>query len=216
MKQYSAAIFDLDGTLLNTVDDLADSVNHALAKAGYPLRTIAKITAFVGDGVEMLIRRAVPDGTSDEDVRLTLADFSRHYGENMENKTAPYPGVPDMLRQLKALGIPVSIASNKFQAGVAQLAEKYFTGLYTAALGERADVPRKPDSAIIFAALGAMGASVDDALYIGDSDVDAATAKNAGVDFVGVGWGLRDAELLRRCGAICVVDEADELLRFFK
>lgn len=215
MKRYKYVIFDLDGTLLDTAQDLADSVNFALEKAGLPLRSLDEIKLFVGNGVENLVRRAVGQDPTEPEFLKVLSDFKQHYAHNIANKTAPFPGVCDLLQQLRRRGIDVAVASNKYQHGVEELCELYFPGLYTIALGEREGVLRKPDPSVVFTAIEEMQGSRPDTVYIGDSEVDGETAHNAGVDFIGVSWGLRPVHMLHESGALEVVDKADQLLKFF-
>lgn len=215
MKQYKYAIFDLDGTLLDTAEDLADSVNYALALHSYPVRTLEEIKLFIGNGVANLISRALPDGISEDKKEKVLADFRLHYADNMANKTKPFDGILSLLTLLKEKNIGVAVSSNKYQKGVEELCERYFPRLYSMALGERVGVERKPNPAIVFSALEELAASPDETIYIGDSEVDGETAKNAGITFVGVSWGLRPTTLLYEAGAITVVDRPEELEVFF-
>lgn len=215
MKPYRYAIFDLDGTLLNTADDLADSVNFALQESGFPERSLDEIKRFIGNGVERLVRLSLGKNTSEDQFQAVFSAFRAHYAQNMNNKTGPYPGIVDLLRALTEKGVGISVASNKYQKGVEQLCGIYFQNLYTLALGEREGIARKPDPSIVFAALRAMHAKKEQTLYIGDSEVDGETAKNAGVDFLGVSWGLRKKKILTDGGAIGVADAAAEILRYF-
>jgi len=215
MKPYKYAVFDLDGTILDTAEDLADSVNHALLLHGFPLRSLDEVKLFIGNGVSNLISRAVPEGITDQQFSDVFSAFRNHYATNMINKTAPFPGIKELLLELKKREVKVSIASNKYQKGVEELCERYFPGLYTAAFGEREGVKRKPDPSIIFSAMERMGANAKETIYIGDSEVDSETAKNAGIDFIGVSWGLRPKSLLIDSGAVTVVDNTEQLLEFF-
>lgn len=177
-------LFDLDGTLLDTLADLADSTNFALRCFGYPERTMDEVRRFVGNGAAMLIRRAVPEKA---DPAPVLEVFRNHYQQNCENKTAPYPGIPEVLAQLSC---PMAIVSNKPDSAVKALCAKYFPGIF--ALGESADCPRKPAPDMVKKAMAAIG--VDHCIYIGDSEVDVLTAQNAGVPCLSVLWGFRDKE----------------------
>ena len=177
-------LFDLDGTLLDTLADLADSTNFALRCFGYPERTIDEVRRFVGNGAAMLIRRAVPEKA---DPAPVLEVFRNHYQQNCENKTAPYPDIPEVLAQLSC---PMAIVSNKPDSAVKALCAKYFPGIF--ALGESADCPRKPAPDMVKKAMAAIG--VDQCIYIGDSEVDVLTAQNAGVPCLSVLWGFRDKE----------------------
>ncbi|MCL1829797.1 MAG: HAD-IA family hydrolase [Oscillospiraceae bacterium] len=216
MKQYMYAIFDLDGTLLDTAEDLADSVNHALTLSNLNQRTLEEIKRFVGNGIANLISLSVGNDVSEDTYQKVLSDFKQHYASNIANKTKPFDGIIELLTALKEHSVSVAVSSNKYQAGVEELCELYFKDLYTAAFGERPNVPRKPDPSIVYTAIRQLGASSDLTLYIGDSEVDGQTAKNAGIDFVGVSWGLRPIELLIESGAMAIVDRPEHLLAFFE
>lgn len=179
-------LFDLDGTLLNTLEDLADGTNVALASLGYPSRTLAEIRSFVGNGAANLIAQAIPAGC---DPAPVLKVFQSYYPAHCQIKTAPYPGIP---QALEALGkkYPLAIVSNKPDAAVKPLCQHYFPGIFS--LGETAGCPRKPDKAMVQKAMEAIG--VSDCIYVGDSEVDVLTAKNAGVSCLSVLWGFRDRE----------------------
>lgn len=208
---FDTVIFDLDGTLLNTLEDLADSTNYALSVSGYPTRTLEEIRTFVGNGIARLLDRAVPEGTDAAATAACLERFRAHYMLNMENKTAPYPGVPELLRRLKDQGCRMGIVSNKFDGAVKGLAQAYFEGLLPVAIGESKSVARKPAPDTVFRALSELGAGAESAVYVGDSEVDLETARNAGLPCISVSWGFRDAELLRQRGAERIVDDAAAL-----
>lgn len=179
-------LFDLDGTLLNTLEDLADGTNHALAFFGYPRRTLEEVRRFVGNGAANLIAQAVPAGRAPAPV---LKAFQAYYPTHCRIKTAPYPGVLEALAELRKK-YPIAIVSNKPDAAVKPLCAHYFPGIF--ALGETAGCPRKPDPAMVRKAMEAIG--VTDCVYVGDSEVDVLTAKNAGVPCLSVLWGFRDRE----------------------
>ena len=179
-------LFDLDGTLLNTLEDLADGTNHALASFGYPRRTLEEVRRFVGNGAANLIAQAVPAG---RDPAPVLKAFQAYYPTHCRIKTAPYPGVLEALAELREK-YPIAIVSNKPDAAVKPLCAHYFPGIF--ALGETAGCPRKPDPAMVRKAMEAIG--VTDCVYVGDSEVDVLTAKNAGVPCLSVLWGFRDRE----------------------
>jgi len=179
-------LFDLDGTLLNTLEDLADSTNAALASFGYPARTLEEVRRFVGNGAANLIAQAVPEGCDPVPV---LKAFQAYYPAHCQIKTAPYPGIERALAVLKEK-YPVAIVSNKPDAAVKPLCAHYFPGIF--ALGETAGCPRKPDKAMVLKAMDAIG--VTECIYVGDSEVDVRTAKNAGVPCLSVLWGFRDRE----------------------
>ena len=176
MYPYDTVIFDLDGTLLNTLQDLADSTNYALALQGMPARTLEEVRRFVGNGVGRLIHRAVPEGTPEEVEARVLADFRAHYTLNMEHKTAPYPGVLPLLDRLGQAGIRTAVVSNKFDSAVKGLCHAYFGARIPVAIGESQGVARKPAPDTVFRALEELGAGTGRAVYVGDSDVDIQTA----------------------------------------
>ena len=207
---YDAVIFDLDGTLLNTLEDLADSVNFALSAAGLPLRTTEEVRRFIGDGVPVLIVRSVAPVTDPKVIDFVHQRFTRHYRENCENKTRPYEGVPQMLERLQAEGIPAAIVSNKVDFAVKKLAAQYFPGKITLALGDRDGVPRKPAPDSLLEAIRLLHCSHP--LYVGDSDVDVQTAKSACVDGIFVTWGFRSREELTAAGARQLADTPAQLL----
>lgn len=179
-------LFDLDGTLLNTLEDLADGTNYALSSFGYPERTLEEIRRFVGNGAANLIAQAVPAG---QDPAPVLKAFQAYYPAHCQIKTAPYPGILDALAEL-GKKYPIAIVSNKPDAAVKPLCAHYFPGIFS--LGETAGCPRKPDPAMVRRAMEAIGAT--DCIYVGDSEVDVLTAKNAGVPCLSVLWGFRDRE----------------------
>ena len=208
---YQTAVFDLDGTLLDTLDDLADSVNAALAGNGLPGRSREEVRRFVGNGVARLIHLAVPEDTSPELEAKCLAEFRAHYLNNMEHKTAPYPGVLALLDALAARGIARAVVSNKFDGAVKGLCGTYFGPRIPVAIGESRQVARKPAPDTVFQALKELGAEAAGAVYIGDSDVDIQTARNAGLPCISVSWGFRSRDFLAQHGAQCIADTPAEL-----
>lgn len=209
--RYEAAIFDLDGTLLNTLDDLADSVNHALAACGYPARSREEVRQFVGNGVALLIRRSVPGGTPTGEEKRCLDAFRAHYLTNMRHKTAPYPGIPDLLDRLNAAGCAVAVVSNKFDRAVKELCAGYFGIRVPVAIGESPSVRKKPAPDTVFAALRELDLPASRAVYVGDSDVDIDTARSAGMDCISVSWGFRDVPFLKAHGASRIADSPAQL-----
>lgn len=209
--RYHTAVFDLDGTLLDTLQDLTDSTNYALNVNGLPGRTTDEIRSFVGNGISRLLSQAVAEGTSPELEAKCLSDFRAHYFLNMENKTAPYPGILDLLARLRDADIHLAVVSNKFDRAVKHLCRDYFGALIPVAIGEAPSVARKPAPDTVFKALAELGTGSDHAVYIGDSDVDIQTAKNAGLPCLSVSWGFRDREFLLAHGAACIVDNTAEL-----
>lgn len=208
---YHTAIFDLDGTLLDTLQDLADSANYALALHRLPVRTVDEIRRFVGNGVGLLIHRAVPEGTDETLENQVLADFRAHYLINMEHKTAPYPGVLELLDQLRAAGIRTAVVSNKFDGAVKGLCQAYFGDRVEVAIGESQGVARKPAPDTVFRALAELDVQPEGAVYIGDSDVDIQTAHNSGLPCISVSWGFRDEAFLTEHGATTIVATREEL-----
>lgn len=211
--KYNTIIFDLDGTLLNTLDDLKDSLNYTLNKHGYEARTLEEVRSFVGNGVQKLVERALPAETSAEEMQKCLATFKEHYNKNMQNKTRPYDGIMELLAELKNNNYKTAIVSNKFDAAVKELAKDYFGDLINVAIGESAAIKRKPAPDSVFAALKELESDIGNALFIGDSETDVQTAKNAGLTCVGVTWGFRTREVLLNEGADYIIDAPNELLK---
>lgn len=211
MPAYQTVVFDLDGTLLNTLEDLSDSANYALAACGCPARTLEEIRTFVGNGVGKLIHRALPEGSGPELEAKCLACFRAHYLKNMENKTAPYPGVLPMLDRLSAAGLGLAVVSNKFDGAVKELCAGYFGSRIPVAIGESPLVARKPAPDGVRRALEELGRSPASAVYVGDSEVDLMTARNAGLPCIAVSWGFRPRALLLEHGADTIADTPEEL-----
>lgn len=206
-----ALIFDLDGTLLNTLGDLRDSTNFALELFGFPTRTTEEIRNFVGNGLRNLIVRALPEGAPEETVSAVLAQMKQHYAQHPFDATVPYEGIPELLNELKASGYAMAIVSNKADAMIQMLHQRFFAPYVSVAIGELEGVPRKPDPALVRLALERLGADGSHACYIGDSEVDILTAQNAGLPCLTVGWGFRDADSLLAAGAKTVLASPAEL-----
>lgn len=206
-----AVIWDLDGTLLNTLDDLAASVNAALAMNGMPLRSTQEVRAFVGNGIRKLMIRAVPGGEANPAFDKALEDFTRHYGAHSQDRTQPYDGILEMLDRLSAEGVKHAIVSNKIDFAVKALSRAYFGERMCAAIGDDPSRARKPAPDSVFAAMREMGVTAQETVYVGDSDVDVLTARNAGVPCVAVLWGFRDEACLRAAGAGRLARTPDEL-----
>ena len=196
-------LFDLDGTLLDTMEDLTDAVNYALGVHGYPSRTMDEVRSFVGNGAARLLALSVPEG---EEYAPVLATFQAYYRTHCQIKTGPYPGVAEALAQLRK-HYPVAIVSNKPDAATKALCADYFPGVF--ARGEAADCPRKPAPDMLFQAMQTLG--VDKAIYVGDSEVDVITASNAGMPCISVTWGFRSREELKEAGAKYLCSEAAQL-----
>ena len=206
-----AVIWDLDGTLLNTLDDLAASVNAALAMNGMPLRSTQEVRAFVGNGIRNLMMRAVPDGDANPAFDKALEDFTRHYGAHSRDRTRPYDGILEMLDKLSGEGVKHAIVSNKIDFAVKALSRAYFGERMCAAIGDDPSRARKPAPDSVLAAMREMGVTAQETVYVGDSDVDVLTARNAGVPCVAVLWGFRDEACLRAAGAERLARTPDEL-----
>ena len=206
MKPIRAVVFDLDGTLLNTLGNITAAVNHTLSAYGMPTRTPAEVRSFVGNGVKNLIDRAVPDGTDDSTTARVLADFRVYYAEHTLDLTAPYDDILPMLDRLKERGIAMAIVSNKPDVSVERLREKFFSDYIAVALGDSPDRPRKPAPDSTFDVLARLGVSAEEAIFVGDGDADVLTAKNAGMPCIGVTWGFRDADDLHAAGATVLAD----------
>jgi len=213
---YDTIIFDLDGTLLNTLDDLKDSLNFALAKHGYKTRTLEEVRRFVGNGVQKLVQRALPEQASEDEINKCLDTFKEHYQTNMQNKTRPYDGIKELLTELKKDKYKMAIVSNKFDAAVKDLAKDYFGGLIDVAIGESPTVKRKPAPDSVFVALKELNSDIKNAIFVGDSETDVQTAKSAGLPCVGVTWGFRTRDVLIKEGADYIIDTPNELLEIIK
>ena len=209
--RYDTVIFDLDGTLLDTLQDLAAAVNYALRQQGYPPRTVQEVCRFVGNGVEKLMRRAVPAGLPEERIMAALAVFKDYYARHNNDATAPYPGVEALLDHLKAHGVRMAIVSNKNDPNVKALARLYFPTTISMAVGEGGGVRAKPCPDTVLHVMNTWGCDPSRVLYVGDSDVDIQTARNAGVDCASVCWGFRPEQELRAAGAALLVHTAQEL-----
>ena len=211
---YDTVIFDLDGTLLNTLDDLRTSTNYALKANGYPERTLSEIRRFVGNGVRKLIERAVPQGTDVAHTDKVFDDFKKHYDEHCNDETGPYDGIIELLKELKKRGLKTAIVSNKIQFAVEKLDEIYFKGLIDVAAGVEEGKPTKPDAYMVDKIISKLGTDKKKVLYVGDSQVDVQTAKNAGLNMVTVLWGFRDKDELIEAGATHFIEKPMELLKF--
>lgn len=211
-----ALLLDLDGTILDTLDDLCDSVNFALSAHGHPTRTKREIRAIVGNGVINLITRSLPEGVSEKEFEECLATYKEHYEVNKTKKTAPYNGIAEALSALRATGYKLAIVSNKHAEAVEGLYNLFFAELVDFALGNSADLPKKPAPDMVFAAAKKLGVPLDECVFIGDSEVDFKTAQNAGVPCISVTWGFRDEDSLRAAGATLFVHSPDELITAVK
>ncbi len=207
-----AVIFDLDGTLLNTLEDLKESTNFALCKFGYPERTLNEVRCFVGNGVKKLIERAVPENCTNIDECLEI--FKKNYSENMCNHTKPYDGILKILEELHKDGLKIGVVSNKFDSAVKDLCKKYFGDLIDCVIGQNDDVPKKPAPNGVLKAMKELGADKNSTIYAGDSDVDVQTAKNAQLPCIGVTWGFRTIEYLK--GADFIANQPEDIIKIIR
>lgn len=199
-------IFDLDGTLLDSLEDLKDAVNYTMGQYGCPERSLEEVRRFVGNGAQKLIQLALPGGPEDPDVREVLAVYQKYYNAHSKIKTRPYDGILEVLAQLQET-YPLAVVSNKPDSAVKPLCREYFGDIY--ALGETADCPRKPAPDMVYKAMRAIG--VEKCVYVGDSEVDVATAANAGVPCLSVLWGFRDRACLEAAGGAYFCEEPRHL-----
>ncbi len=206
-------IFDLDGTLLDTIADLAAAANHALQKAGFPVYDTETIRTFVGNGISKLLERALPEGArTAENVERLRTDFVPYYDAHNAEQSKPYPGVAALLLRLQERGMMLAVASNKYQTATEKLVAHYFPAIrFVKVMGQREGVPVKPDPTIVFDIMEAAGVGKEDVLYVGDSGVDMQTAHNAGVDAVAVSWGFRPRTELEAFRPLAIIDRAEEL-----
>ncbi len=211
MPKYKVAVFDMDGTILNTLDDMTVACNYTLERMGMPGRTIDEIRMFVGNGIPKLVERIAPAGTDEETIKKMLDIFMAFYSEHSMDKTEPYRGIPELLKKLKDNGIMLACVSNKADAAMRKLCDAFFTGLFDDAEGERAGVNKKPAPDMVWAALEKIGAKKEDAVYIGDSNVDFETAVNSGLDCISVSWGFRTRESLEKLGPKFIADTPEEV-----
>ena len=207
-----AIVFDLDGTLLDTLTDLAASTNYALRSCGMPEHSIDDVRRFVGNGVRMLMTRAVPDGESNSRFDEAFSVFRQHYMQHCLDTTCPYPGIMDALARLKEKGMMLAIVSNKMQAATEELRQHFFSQYIDVAIGESAAIRKKPAPDTVNEALRLLGISHDEAIYVGDSDVDIDTARAAMMPCASVLWGFRDRQFLLNHGATRLLSSPEELL----
>lgn len=209
--KYKLAIFDLDGTVLNTLEDLCDSVNFSLRTHNLSERSLSEIRAFVGNGIRRLIDLAVPENTDVQVTDSVFEAFKTHYKEHSCDKTKPYDGIIELLSALRKLGVYTAVVSNKADFAVKDLVERYYAGLFSYSAGEKEGIPRKPAPDMVRNAIEFFGVSSEDAVYIGDSEVDIMTAQNSGIDSIIVTWGFRDKEILINSGAKILADDINTL-----
>lgn len=210
--KYKAIIFDLDGTLTDTLCDLMLSTNYALRAMGWPERTLDEVRRFVGNGVRRLMEQAVPADTEEEEFEECFQIFQEHYVKHCQDHTSLYPGIAELLVELKSRGYKLAIVSNKLQKGVDELYHAFFQDTIQVAIGERKDVRRKPMPDMVNLALKELEVTAEECIYVGDSEVDMATARNAGLPCISVLWGFRDQDYLREIGAFRMVSVPAEIL----
>ena len=211
MKKYDTVIFDLDGTLLNTLEDLADAVNFVMRKNHYPQRTIEEVRRFVGNGIRRLMELAVPENISETEFEQVFEEFKNYYTEHCQIKTCAYDGVMPLLKHLDENGYAMAIVSNKNHAAVCELNDIYFKDYIEVAIGQKDGIRKKPAPDTVVQALKELGKTKERAVYVGDSEVDFATAKNSGLDCVLVTWGFRNLEELKEFQPVAFVDTAEQL-----
>lgn len=208
-------IFDLDGTLLNTIADLGHAANHALEQCGFPTHPISAYPKFVGSGIAKLLERVLPESArSPQQAKTMRAYFTEYYNDHMDDQTTPYAGIPELLEALTTKGVKVAVASNKYQSAVEKLISHYFPEITFAAVeGQKEGIPVKPDPSIVFDILGKVPTPKADVLYVGDSGIDMETARRACVESAGVTWGFRPVAELRAAYADHIVESPNSLLR---
>lgn len=209
--KYKVAVFDMDGTILDTLEDLKNSVNYALNKSGYPIRSLKEVKGFVGNGIPKLIERACPQDLDDDKRKKVYADFTEYYKVHCKDETHPYVGVNEAISKLKNAGLKVTVVSNKDDYAVKELCDLYFKDAFDFSLGRRDGVNKKPAPDMVNAALKYFGVKNTDAVYLGDSDVDYETAKNSNLDFIGVSWGFKGRSFLENLGTKTIIDDASEI-----
>lgn len=212
LMKYELIVFDMDGTILDTLEDLKNSMNYTLKLHNMPERTLDEIRSFVGNGIRKLIERAVADETSDTKIEEIHKDFMTHYEVHCADFTKPYDGVNVLIKELRNRGCKTAVVSNKADTAVQELCVQYFPGLFDLAIGERPEIAKKPAPDMVNLALEQLQVSKENAVYIGDSDVDVATAKNSGLDMIAVDWGFRTREFLKEQGAETIVSKPEEIL----
>lgn len=209
--KYELVIFDMDGTILYTLDDICDGVNASLSKHGLPARTKDEIRRHIGNGIRHEIESSVPEGTKESMIDAVFHDFHAWYEIHCNDRTRPYDGIVELLEDLKQAGIHCAVVSNKADYAVKALNEIYFKGLLEAGVGEKDGIARKPAPDEVDEVLRLLNMERNRAVYIGDSEVDIETAANAGMDCIGVSWGYRDRKWLQECGAEVIVDDVSQL-----
>ena len=210
--KYTTIVFDCDGTLLDTLTDLRNAVNYVLRAHDLPERSVPEVKAALGNGVAHLMRQSLPDSISEAEFNTYLDEFKAYYGEHLQDYTAPYPGMLDVLDTLRAKGYKLAIVSNKIQEGVTPLNKEYFGDRLPVAIGERPGLQRKPAPDMVLQALKELDSTPEESIYVGDSEVDVATAKNSGLLCIGVTWGFREESLHQELGVTHIARKAEDIL----
>lgn len=211
-KNLKAVIFDMDGTVLDTLEDLTDALNHALLKCNLPIHTIDEVRTYVGSGIVVMMQRAVPADTPKEIMDSLFAYFKEYYKDHCNDKTHAYEGIPQLMAYLKEKGIKLAIVSNKIDSAVKELNDIYFDGLVDEAIGEKKGVNKKPAPDMVFEAMKKLGVTQEEAVYVGDSDVDYATAQNSGLPCISVLWGFKTKDFLESLGATCFAEAPRDII----
>lgn len=212
MRQYSTYIFDLDGTLLYTLDDLASSVNHAMCEFGFPEHSIEDVRKMVGNGIKKLIERAIPSGKDNPQYDKVYSVFIEHYLKHSLDTTRPYDGIIEMLGSLKKQGKKMAVVSNKYYKATEELCRHFFNDYISVAIGESENIRKKPAPDSVLEAIRRLGADKEDCVYVGDSEVDVETARNSGLPCISVLWGFREKDFLVEHGAETFIERPDEIL----
>lgn len=208
---YKLVIFDMDGTILNTIDDLTEAGNVICKKYGFPTHTSEEFRFFVGNGIPKMVKRALPSEVSDDLYKKCLEEYIEYYKNHCAEKTAPYEGITDCIKHLRSFGIKIAVNTNKVESAAIDLCNTYFPGLFDIISGSRPSIPPKPAPDGIYEILNRAKTKPEEACYIGDSDVDLQTGINSGLSFIGVDWGFRGRDFLLEHGAKCVVMNTTEL-----
>lgn len=211
--KYNTYIFDLDGTILDTLDDLSNAVNFAMRSKGYPERTVDEVRSFIGNGIRVLIKRAVPQGTGDEDYEQALEIFTKYYLEHIADYTKPYDGIVDVINSLRRSGCKVAVVSNKAHLAAQAVVRDFFGDIFDTVVGKKDEFPSKPEPDSLLYTIDLLASRKEECIYIGDSDVDVLTAHNAGLECIGVTWGNRDEDVLIKSGAEYIAHTPSDILK---
>ncbi len=209
--KLKAAVFDLDGTILDTLMDLSIAVNYALKTCGYPVRSFEDIRQFVGNGALNLMKRALPGGYTEDELLRVLDLFNEYYEDHCEENTRPYEGITELIEELRDQGTATAVVSNKPDYGVQALCRRHFPGMFDIVIGQKEGIKIKPDPECLNSVMRELGSDKENTVYIGDSEVDIATGNNSGIKCILADWGFRDREVLEKAGAKIIVSSVDEL-----